>query len=71
MNSLPLISHHLFVAAIGNEDRGHERPVRRERPLVGADGCPRAIALEVPFGRKPMAQGVRSALGEGLTEVRV
>jgi hypothetical protein len=31
MNSLPLISHHLFVAAIGNEGRDHARsrcPVR-------------------------------------------
>ena len=36
MNSLPFISHHLFVAAIGNEGRGHEKPARHERPFVGA-----------------------------------
>ena len=71
MNSLPLISHHLFVAAVGNEDRGHERPVRREKASARASDWSRPIALEVPFGRKPMAAGARGSLGKGLTEVRV
>ncbi len=71
MNSLPLISHPLFVAAIGSEDRGHERPVRREKPSGGAEGCSRAIVLELPFGRKPIGEDARGALREGLTEVHV
>ena len=71
MNSLPLISHHLFVAAVGNEDRGHERPVRRGKPSADADDWSRAIAFEMPSGRKPMAEDARGALREGLTEVRV
>jgi hypothetical protein len=70
MNSLPLISHHLFVAAIGNEDRGHERPAGRERPSAGADGWSRADALEVPGARKPMAEVAPRVLGERFAEVR-
>jgi hypothetical protein len=34
MNSLPFISHHLFVAAVGTEGRRQERPVRRDRPFA-------------------------------------
>jgi hypothetical protein len=30
MNSLPFISHHLFVAAIGNEGHVHEKPGRQK-----------------------------------------
>jgi hypothetical protein len=47
MSSLPLISHHLFVAAIGNQDE--DRGQRRRAPGPGggqADGA-RAISLEV------------------------
>ena len=33
MNSLPFISHHLFVAAIGNEGRAHERPARHDKVI--------------------------------------
>jgi hypothetical protein len=32
MKSLPLISHRLFVAALGNESRVHERPGWLEKP---------------------------------------
>jgi hypothetical protein len=57
MNSLPFISHHLFVAAIGNEGRAHARPTRQERPSVGAAAPANAITLEVLNGRKPMLAG--------------
>ena len=73
MNSLPFISHHLFVAAIGNEGRGHERPTRRERPFAGPADQASAIALEVMDARKPMPAGATRALratdrpGPGLT----
>jgi hypothetical protein len=29
MNSIPMISHHLFVAAVKHEERAPERPRRR------------------------------------------
>ena len=56
MNSLPFMSHHLFVAAIGNDDRGHDNPVRHEGPFGKLADQPRPIALEVVDGRKPMSE---------------
>ncbi len=69
MNSLPLISHHLFVAAIGNENRGHERPARREPPYAGLNGGSGAIVVDVPDVRKETPRSVRGVLREGFTEV--
>ena len=57
MNSLPFISHHLFVAAIGNEGRAHQRPTRYERPSAGAADPAIAIPLEVLDSRKPLPVG--------------
>jgi hypothetical protein len=54
MNSLTFVSHHFFVAAIGNEGRVHERPTRQERPSVGTAGLESAIAIEVMDRRKPL-----------------
>ncbi len=34
MNSIPLISHHLFVAAVANDGRAQDRA--RKRPVVSA-----------------------------------
>jgi hypothetical protein len=48
MNSLPFISHHLFVAAIGSEGRGHENPVQHERRFTAPTGQRSAMALEAP-----------------------
>ena len=45
MNSLPFISHHLFVAAVGNEGRRQERAMRRDRLFAG----PAEQATEVPL----------------------
>jgi hypothetical protein len=70
MNSLPLISHHLFVAAIGNEDRGHERPARRERLSAGSDGGSHAFALAEMGAGKPRAEDAAGVLRERLSEVR-
>ena len=53
MNSLTFVSYHLFVAAIGNEGRVHERPTRDERPSVGTAGPETGIAIEVMDKRKP------------------
>jgi hypothetical protein len=54
MNSLPFISHHLFVAAIGNEDRVREIPTRRERLSVVAADLANAMALEVMDDLNPL-----------------
>jgi hypothetical protein len=57
MNSLPFISHHLFVAAIGNEGRANERPTRHERLSVGVADAANAVALEVLDGRRQLPVG--------------
>jgi hypothetical protein len=57
MNSLPFISHHLYVAAIGNDSHGHERPTRRERPFAEPGGQASPIAVEVMDTSKPMPVG--------------
>jgi hypothetical protein len=47
MNSLPLISHHLFVAAIGNEGRDRDRPGRPANPSLGFEDYSIDITLDV------------------------
>ncbi len=54
MNSLPFISHHLFVEAVGNEGRAHEGPTRREGPSAGMADPANAVALEVLDDRRPL-----------------
>ena len=57
MNSLPFISHHLFVAAVGNEGRRQERPTRSDRPFAGPAEQATAIPLEVLLdSREPMLE---------------
>ena len=62
MNSLPLIHHHLFVAAIGNEDRPSPRPGRAEQRSVELDGPASALAWEVLDSDKPMPAGATRSL---------
>ena len=71
MNSLPFISHRLFVAAIGNEGRAQERPMRHERPSVEAAAPASVITFEVMDAQQPMPEGVARALRERITQVRV
>jgi hypothetical protein len=63
MNSLPFISHHLFVAAVGNEGRRQERPIRRDRPFPGPDEQFTAEPLELVDARESLlnlaARGLR------------
>jgi len=58
MNSLPFISHHLFVAAIGNEGRGHDRQTTHERPFAGPADQVSPITMEVMDARQPMPAGM-------------
>ena len=70
MNSLPFISHHLFVAAIGNEGRAHERPTRHERPAVRVVAPASIIALEVMADRKLWSTGADRLWRASVAQVR-
>ena len=70
MNSLPFISHHLFVAAIGNEGRAHGRPARQERPSVEPADPANAVALEVMDGRKLMPASATRPLRASVAQAR-
>ena len=70
MNSLPFISHHLFVAAIGNEGRAHERSTRRERPSTGPAEPASAIAVEVIDARQPMPAGAIRPMRATINQAR-
>jgi hypothetical protein len=54
MNSLPFISHHLFVAAVGNEGPRQERPVRSGGPFAGSADEATVVPLELVDAREPM-----------------
>jgi hypothetical protein len=45
MNSLPFISHHLFVEAVASEVRARARPARYAKP----SGEPAAPAIDIPL----------------------
>ncbi len=47
MTSLPLISHHLFVAAVENHDRALARPARAPFSRVAATRSARPVTFEV------------------------
>jgi hypothetical protein len=70
MNSLPFISHHLFVAAIGNEGRAQVKPTRQERPCVETADPASAIALEAMNDRKPLLDGAARHLQTSVARVR-
>ncbi len=55
MNSLPFISHHLFVAAIGNGGRPQERSTRQERPSAAPAGPTSSLVLAMMDSRKPLS----------------
>jgi hypothetical protein len=70
MNSLPFISHHLFVAAIANEGRAHPKPTRHERPSVGPADSASGIALEVMDGWKPLPADTARPLRVSVAQAR-
>jgi hypothetical protein len=70
MNSLPFISHHLFVAAVGNEGRRQERPMRRDRPFAGPAEQATAVPLEVLDAREPMPKGATRASQARIIQAR-
>ena len=70
MNSLPFISHHLFVAAVGNEGRRQERPTSSDRPFAGPAEQATAIPLEVLDSREPMLEVAFRTSRAGINESR-
>jgi hypothetical protein len=70
MNSLPLISHHLFVAAISSEDRGRERPTRRARACAEADISSPAIIPEVIGRGRAIAEDAAEIVHGSLSQVQ-
>ena len=70
MNSLPFISHHLFVAAVGNEGPRQGRPTRRDQPLAGPAEPATAVPLEVLDAREPMPESAARALRARITQAR-
>jgi hypothetical protein len=57
MKSLPVISHRLFVAAIGNESRAHDKPRPLEKPSFEAAGQAASVTVEVAHQAMPILQG--------------
>ena len=70
MNSLPFISHHLFVAAIGPEGRGQESAPRRDRMFAGTVSHASASALELMETQKPMAESAPRVLRTEMARAR-
>jgi hypothetical protein len=62
MNSFPVISHHLFVAAIGDEAGFLEMPRRQKQSFVELADQAAAIALELEDDTRPMTRGGARAL---------
>ena len=57
MNSLPFISHHLFVEAVASEARAHARPAHYDRPS-GEPAPPATIVpLELISDQEPLPVG--------------
>lgn len=53
MNSLPLIPHHLFIAAIGNQRREGQKSTRPEPRFVEMVGSAASVAVEPVENRRP------------------
>ena len=54
MNSLPFISHHLFVEAVASEVRARARPARYDRTSGELAAPATVIPLELLDDRQPL-----------------
>jgi hypothetical protein len=70
MNSLPLISHHLFVAAVGNEAPRQDKPMRNGRPFAGPARQVTEVPLELVDVREPVRDVAARALRERTEHAR-
>jgi hypothetical protein len=58
MSSLPFISHHLFVEAVGNDSHTQEEPRRRQKRPADLIDCSGPIPLELLEGANPVPDSV-------------
>jgi hypothetical protein len=70
MNSLPLIHHHLFVAAIGNDERGHPKPSRSDGRPAEPTGSARVVELDVLDDETPAPSSTARSLRETVNRAR-
>jgi len=70
MSSLPLISHHLFVQAVGHEERAPREATRERKPPMTLKGIATALPLELLDSVNelpPAARKLRASLSAGET----
>jgi hypothetical protein len=70
MNSLPFISHHLFVEAVASEARPPARPARRDWPSLERAVPAAAIPMELIADRSPLPAGANHSLRTSVAEAR-
>ena len=70
MNSLPFISHHLFVTAVASEDRACARPVRCDRQSVEPVAPSTVIPLELLDDRQAVPAGAKYPLRASVARAR-
>jgi len=70
MNSLPFISHRLFVAAAANDSRTQEEPRRRQRQPPDLIDCSGPIPLELLDGSNSVPDSATRPLPARVTRVR-
>jgi hypothetical protein len=70
MNSLPLIHHHLFAAAISNDERGHPKPSRPDGRSAEPTGPARVVELDVLDDETPVHSGTTRSLREAVNPAR-
>ncbi len=63
MSSMPLISHRLFVAAVGSKTRPERKPAPQVLPPVALHGKATEVALEI-------LDGLKSAPGDAARSVQ-
>ena len=70
MNSLPLIHHHLFAAAISNDERAQPKPRRLEGRSAEHNGSARVVELAVLDDETPVHFGTTRSLREAVDSAR-
>jgi hypothetical protein len=62
MSSLPSISHHLFVAAVGQDDRSVGKPLRQGSQSGPLEDPSQELPLEMLEAGQPLPAGVARPL---------
>jgi hypothetical protein len=70
MNSLPFISHHLFVEAVANESRARARPARYDRPSGELAAPATIVPFELIDDQEPLPVGATFPLRTSVPQAR-